>query len=280
MFWGKVAGYASVSVTYLSLGLGIYFFVFRLGLRWALSNPWMWFPLADITLRYVMAIWSHLSCMLGDPGYVYPSEAGQDGETCKKCLAVRPERAHHCSVCNACVERMDHHCPWVNNCVGLKNHKSFILFLAYACSVAVECVILTVARLATCPSTVKSTIVFGLRMVMSEAQVGEILQRTNDPTLFSSYAPTCDFTLEYACCGIFANILCVLFIFFISFIASDQIQSLLHNQTYIETLKGARGPPRTLREAAIETFGMEPSLWWLVPVDWRFSSKVCKLKEN
>lgn len=31
---------------------------------------------------------------------------------CKKCDAVKPKRAHHCSACGICVMKMDHHCPW------------------------------------------------------------------------------------------------------------------------------------------------------------------------
>lgn len=35
---------------------------------------------------------------------------------CKKCIAPKPPRTHHCSVCNRCVLKMDHHCrilqPW------------------------------------------------------------------------------------------------------------------------------------------------------------------------
>jgi hypothetical protein len=125
---------------------------------------------------------------------------------------------------------------------------------------------------------VKSVLVLGLRFVMEEKQIAHILELTDDETIMPGYAPTCDLTLEYAICGIVANILCVFFIIFISFIASDQISSLALNQTFIESLKGTKGPPRSLREAAIETLGMEPSLWWLVPVDWRFSSPPSKLK--
>lgn len=280
MFWPKVVGYSSVFITYSSLALGVYFFVLRLGMRWAFANPWMWIPVLDISLRFFMATWSHMMCMISDPGYVYPSRIMKGGvETCKKCSAVRPERTHHCSVCKACVERMDHHCPWVNNCVGLKNQKAFILFLAYSCSVAVECVILTVSRLVTCPSTVKSVLILGLRLVMSADHLNRVLENANDPLILPDYAPTCDFTIEYALCGIVANILCIFFVIFITFVASDQVQSLALNQTYIETLKGTRGPARTLREAAIETLGMEPSMWWLVPIDWRFSTR-SKLKSQ
>lgn len=35
----------------------------------------------------------------------------EEGVTiCKKCIAPKPARTHHCSVCNRCVLKMDHHC--------------------------------------------------------------------------------------------------------------------------------------------------------------------------
>jgi len=50
---------------------------------------------------------------------------------CKKCIAPKPPRAHHCSVCNKCVLKMDHHCPWLHNCVGHYNHRHFFMFCAF-----------------------------------------------------------------------------------------------------------------------------------------------------
>lgn len=29
---------------------------------------------------------------------------------CKKCIAPKPPRTHHCSICNKCILKMDHHC--------------------------------------------------------------------------------------------------------------------------------------------------------------------------
>jgi len=50
---------------------------------------------------------------------------------CKKCIAPKPPRAHHCSVCNSCMLKMDHHCPWLNNCIGHFNHRHFFLYMSF-----------------------------------------------------------------------------------------------------------------------------------------------------
>lgn len=53
---------------------------------------------------------------------------------CKKCNAIKPPRAHHCSVLNRCVYEMDHFCPWMFNTIGKNNYKYFVLFLYHLCT--------------------------------------------------------------------------------------------------------------------------------------------------
>ncbi|KRH95259.1 putative DHHC-type Zn-finger protein [Pseudoloma neurophilia] len=50
-------------------------------------------------------------------------------KVCKNCDVLKPPRAHHCSICNVCYFKMDHHCTFLNICIGLKNYKTFLLFL-------------------------------------------------------------------------------------------------------------------------------------------------------
>ncbi|EAA09699.3 palmitoyltransferase ZDHHC16 [Anopheles arabiensis] len=66
------------------------------------------------------------------PGYPPEKELIAEAVSiCKKCIAPKPPRTHHCSVCNRCVLKMDHHCPWLNNCVGYHNHRYFFLYMLY-----------------------------------------------------------------------------------------------------------------------------------------------------
>jgi len=280
--WGRVAGWVAVFITYAMYISSMYFFVYRLGWRWFMTGSFfsssiILFPTLDIAVRISMGIWSHLYCMMADPGRVLP-ESGMTYDTmvivCKKCNAKRPPRTHHCSTCNSCIERMDHHCPWVNNCVGKNNQKSFILFLAYTCSAAIECLLLVIGRMVTCPSFRKSVLIFGLRFVIGEGKVQKLINAVDD-SYVPLYTETCDLTLEYGIVGLVCTICAFLFSIFIILIGSEQIRSIVFDETYIESIKrhgcgiDSKGEPpiprRSTKEVLVEIMGSEPSLFWLLP---------------
>ncbi|KAG5895059.1 hypothetical protein JTB14_021026 [Gonioctena quinquepunctata] len=81
--------------------------------------------LVNICFHYYMAV-------VTPAGYPPQGELITEAVSiCKKCIAPKPPRTHHCSVCNRCILKMDHHCPWLNNCVGYRNHRYFFLYMAY-----------------------------------------------------------------------------------------------------------------------------------------------------
>ncbi|KNC82058.1 hypothetical protein, variant [Sphaeroforma arctica JP610] len=109
-----------------------------------------------------LAGFSHIMCMLSDPGSIKKFTAASDGpefeldefgnrnSLCTKCRLMKPHQAHHCSTCNRCIEKMDHHCPWMNNCIGRRNMKHFLLFLLYIFLISMASIGLILLRFFDC----------------------------------------------------------------------------------------------------------------------------------
>ncbi|XP_025906433.1 palmitoyltransferase ZDHHC16 isoform X1 [Nothoprocta perdicaria] len=98
---------------------------------------WICWHLAYGHWNLLMIVFHYYMAITTSPGY--PPQAKDDltgVSICRKCIAPKPARTHHCSICNRCVLKMDHHCPWLNNCVGHFNHRyffSFCLFMTMGC---------------------------------------------------------------------------------------------------------------------------------------------------
>uniref|UniRef100_A0A4D5RZQ9 Palmitoyltransferase n=1 Tax=Ixodes scapularis TaxID=6945 RepID=A0A4D5RZQ9_IXOSC len=61
-----------------------------------------------LLVNIVFHYWMALTTNPGTPpeGSLLPEVVS----ICKKCIAPKPPRTHHCSICNRCVLKMDHHC--------------------------------------------------------------------------------------------------------------------------------------------------------------------------
>uniref|UniRef100_A0A1I8F879 Palmitoyltransferase n=1 Tax=Macrostomum lignano TaxID=282301 RepID=A0A1I8F879_9PLAT len=113
---------ASVVFVFYTCLLPAVYFESRLRCLWhLLFGHWL---LVNIVFHYYCAAFS-------DPGSPPAGCTFPVVGVCRRCVAPKPPRAHHCAVCKRCVLRMDHHCPWINSCVGLYNYKHFVLFCVY-----------------------------------------------------------------------------------------------------------------------------------------------------
>ncbi len=85
-----------------------------------------------------VAVALYIMMFLSNPGIISNKLESTDSEdledtqsyTCKKCRAIRSQKAFHCYDCGVCIEGYDHHCIWVGKCVGAGNLRLFYCFVA------------------------------------------------------------------------------------------------------------------------------------------------------
>mmetsp|Transcript_27811 Transcript_27811/g.62888 ORF Transcript_27811/g.62888 Transcript_27811/m.62888 type:complete len:273 (-) Transcript_27811:10-828(-) len=244
-------GICCVCVTYGLLCFADYVVVY------VLLQPWMGLTancymvaLSFLTISF-LAMSSHMRTMLTDPGAVpieyQPSHlmADQGGSLpmCSRCNGYKPLRAHHCSQCDRCIMKMDHHCPWVNNCVGANNQKHFVLFVGYTALLSSYAIVLLVVRMISNASEIRPA---GAR------------HSPPDPSHFLLLALL-----------FFES---VLFGLFTLAMFTEQISSILADQTGIERLKHDYvAPKRSALTNLSETFGKPFSLLWFLPTAVKFN---------
>mmetsp|Transcript_15722 Transcript_15722/g.39983 ORF Transcript_15722/g.39983 Transcript_15722/m.39983 type:complete len:310 (-) Transcript_15722:2059-2988(-) len=221
-----------------------------------------WVP-PTLLLYCAVAVWSYVNYVVAwqrDPGYVekgwndedvenlkhldfvrgddssedeYVAEGREDIRFCSKCQDFKPQRAHHCSICGKCVLRMDHHCPWINNCVGLRNHRPFVVFIAFAT------LSLTISEL------LLARVVF-LSGHLTDGVFVRSPREVTSPRVHRSYmvggGPTVSFlmlVIVFVFCSITLIALIALFVFQVTMVVKNMttIESLTDNEKYN---KGAR----------------------------------------
>ncbi|KAM4704280.1 palmitoyltransferase ZDHHC16 isoform 4-T4 [Rhinophrynus dorsalis] len=134
--WFGIVFVALVIVLTSSIVLIVYICVLPLILQ-TYSAAWIWWHVTYGHWNLIMIVFHYYKAITTPPGY--PPQAQSDIPTvsiCRKCIAPKPARTHHCSICSRCILKMDHHCPWLNNCVGHYNHRyffSFCLFMTMGC---------------------------------------------------------------------------------------------------------------------------------------------------
>ncbi|CAH2323022.1 palmitoyltransferase ZDHHC16 isoform X1 [Pelobates cultripes] len=134
--WFGIVFVALVIILTSSIVLIVYICVLPLILQ-TYSTSWICWHVCYGHWNLIMIVFHYYKAITTSPGYPPQNKLDIPSvSVCRKCIAPKPARTHHCSICSRCILKMDHHCPWLNNCVGHYNHRyffSFCLFMTLGC---------------------------------------------------------------------------------------------------------------------------------------------------
>jgi len=236
--------------------------------------PWLWGTAKYYVVKLsfigisLLAMCSHARTMLTNPGAVpmeyqpnnlLSQEQGDKIPMCSRCNGFKPPRAHHCSQCDRCIVKMDHHCPWVNNCVGMNNQKHFVLFVFYTATLSAYALLLLLLRAFDNVGTLGVASVRYHR-VQGDDRLHAVAPNSADSSRFLLMALL---FLEAVLFGLFTLAM-----------LTEQVSSIISDQTGIERLKHLSGPPsRSWLHNMSETFGRPVSVLWFLPTPVRFNGR-------
>ena len=97
----------------------------------------------EIALGFI-ALFLYLRAKFMDPGIVrkehlrgdvtirdLAKDHNSEFTFCFSCGIFQPPKTKHCKLCDWCVRGFDHHCAWMNTCVGHRNHRIFVIMVAF-----------------------------------------------------------------------------------------------------------------------------------------------------
>lgn len=98
-------------------------------------EPWNWYSQGIAYALWAMQLWSFARCQFCDPGALHPAwteDEGAAGKWCPRTHRVLPPRSRYVRRAGGVVLGLDHYCAWLGTPVGLRNRKSFVLYVAYS----------------------------------------------------------------------------------------------------------------------------------------------------
>ena len=106
-----------------------------------------------------------------DSDPIYQNSMYYKFRNCSTCQLARTPKASHCDRCGHCVQGWDHHCVALNNCVGVRNIRSFVIFLIvsfiFASFTFISCFTLMMIDRTYAPSSFRKRLGTGLGLLIA-----------------------------------------------------------------------------------------------------------------
>jgi palmitoyltransferase ZDHHC9/14/18 len=171
------------------------------------------------------------------------------------CHFFQPPRAHHCSVNDNCIQRFDHHCPWVGTTVGLRNYRSFLMFVYVTTAYVMWSFGLSLASLFVKRNELLAAAQQGAGAVAAMSAAAAAPAPGSGPSTPWVQA------LAQSPAAIALMVYCFIFFWFVGGLAGFHTYLTATNQTTYENFRYNQGHPRSSNPYDLGVFRNCASVW-------------------